>query len=353
MSPSNAPLSARLQHRLKPIFQLTEEQALARETVLHKLHSGEYPVEHVECVVCGSAPFDVIAEREQYGLPYRVAMCQRCGLLWTTPRMTVGATGRFYSDEFRRLHGGTDEQSLASTYAKKLLLAEAVFAYIRDLLPSTGTVVEIGCGTGANLRPFQDNGFEVAGCDYDSRYLEYGSSQGIRGLVAGGSEALIGRYEGSATLVILSHVLEHFTDIPGELASARRLLRPGGYLFVAVPGVRDVRASKCLGNLLAFLIVSHNYHFSLRTLTNVMSHFSFARVRGDETIMAVFETAGPLKLSSIESAYERDLAFLQQLERRWTTWTLPERFVWERRHLGLRRRAVRVMEALGVRRRSS
>lgn len=343
-------LSRRLRPHLKPIYHLDQTQQQARERLLKKLGAGAYAMEQTDCDVCGLAPFDIVAEREQYGLPYRVAMCQNCGLLWTTPRMTAEAAVSFYAGEFRELHGGVDGRAVETAFIKKLPFGLDLFQFSRGVIPASGLVVEVGCGTGANLKAFQDQGFDVAGCDYGEPYLQCGTRHGVRGLVLGGVDTLLGKYGGRADLVILSHVLEHFTDIPRELANIRQLISPGGLLLIAVPGLRRLRESGCLGNLLAYFIVSHNYHFSLQSLVNVMARNDFNLVRGNERIVAMFEPSKELPPSAIQSCRDRDLEFLTWIERRWSTWTLPERFLWERRHFGLRRRLGALVEFIRRRR---
>ena len=125
--------------------------------------------------------------------------------------MTAEATLRFYAEEFRLLHGGHDEINLASALAKTLARGREIYSFLHDLMPVRGVVLEIGCGTGANLKAFSAAGCRVGGCDYGERYLEYGRSHGLTGLVLGAGETFMPRYEGGADLVILgsSHECMH------------------------------------------------------------------------------------------------------------------------------------------------
>lgn len=325
-------------HLTRPAFHLPPDKEAVRERLRGKIESGEYPLEDVGCAVCGRSPFEVIAQRERYGLPYRVVICRDCGLVYVNPRMTVEATLQFYEREFRLLHGGHDEANLASAFAKTLARSRDIWSFVHDLVPVSGSVLEIGCGTGANLKSFLDAGCQVGGCDYGERYLEYGRSHGLTGLVQGGGEAFMPQYESGTDIVILSHVLEHFTDVGPELETVKRLLKPSGLLFVAVPGIRTIPQSNALGNLLAFWIISHNYHFSLTSLSNLLARYGFELVRGDERIFAVFRVRTTDRIHPVDSCYREDLNLLRRLEWRWRTWTLPQRFLWERRHLGIRRR---------------
>ena len=100
-------------------------------------------------------------------------------------------------------------------------------------------VLELGCGEGGNLLPYARRGCRVTGVD-----LCAGRTEQAREFFAeAGAE---GRFvcadlaewngEGAAFDLILMHdVIEHIADKRAAMEQARRLLRPGGMVFVAFP----------------------------------------------------------------------------------------------------------------------
>lgn len=96
--------------------------------------------------------------------------------------------------------------------------------------------VDLGCGTGELLDKMADSARQVIGVDSSPRMLELSASRlGGRNNISlrlGELEHLPLR-EGEAQVATLSLVLHHVSDPVAVLSEARRVLAPGGTLFVA------------------------------------------------------------------------------------------------------------------------
>ena len=94
-------------------------------------------------------------------------------------------------------------------------------------------VLEIGCGAGGMLGPLQRYG-SVHGMDIDREYLGYCKNRGFdRVLCGSGHDLPFG--DQSFDLVALFDTLEHVPDEHRALVEVRRVLRPGGTVFVSAP----------------------------------------------------------------------------------------------------------------------
>jgi SAM-dependent methyltransferase len=96
-----------------------------------------------------------------------------------------------------------------------------------------GRILDLGCGTGANLEALARQS-EAYGLDSESAALECASRRQLAGLCA----AQAGRVPfaaGSFGLVTALDLLEHLQDDQGVLAEAWRVLQPGGWFLVTVP----------------------------------------------------------------------------------------------------------------------
>jgi len=102
------------------------------------------------------------------------------------------------------------------------------------------TVLDFGCGNGAQTAALLDEGCSVVGIDIDERDL-----QTLAEYARGGQRdaVLPVRYDGarvpvrsgSIDAVICFEVLEHVKDESASLREIRRTLKPGGDLLVTVP----------------------------------------------------------------------------------------------------------------------
>jgi len=94
-------------------------------------------------------------------------------------------------------------------------------------------VLEVGCGAGGMLGPLQRYG-EVAGLDIDHEYVSYCKTRGFSRVLCGSGYELPFA-DASFDLVCLFDTIEHIPDDELALREVRRVLKPGGSVFVSVP----------------------------------------------------------------------------------------------------------------------
>lgn len=95
------------------------------------------------------------------------------------------------------------------------------------------TVVDLGCGGGLLAVPLARLGARVFGVDRALPALQDACRQECAGFTAVAADlAAVPLRDGIADLVLLADVVEHLRTPAAAIASAARLLRPGGHLFV-------------------------------------------------------------------------------------------------------------------------
>jgi ubiquinone/menaquinone biosynthesis C-methylase UbiE len=104
-----------------------------------------------------------------------------------------------------------------------------------------GRILDLGCGTGRFSRALSERlGAEVVGVDPSWKMLRQAAQEragrGIR-YVLGSGEA-IPLLDGTVDLVFVSMVFHHFTDRAAAASECRRVLRPGGRVFLRT-GARE------------------------------------------------------------------------------------------------------------------
>ena len=99
---------------------------------------------------------------------------------------------------------------------------------------SPGRVLDVGCGTGSEAARISSEGLAVVGLDRRPESLRAARpSAGRLGMLNGDAVQLPCGGE-SFDAVFLLDVLEHVDDV-SALREARRVLSPGGFLFLSVP----------------------------------------------------------------------------------------------------------------------
>jgi SAM-dependent methyltransferase len=113
-------------------------------------------------------------------------------------------------------------------------------AMLERLVPPSGKdVVDVGCGGGALVRALAERGARVTGVEISESQLATAVEQDD----GRGSRYLVGRAErlpldeASVDVVVFMRSLHHVprADLGGALVEARRVIRPGGAVYVAEP----------------------------------------------------------------------------------------------------------------------
>ena len=274
-----------------PVIDISAKQKKNIDLFNTEVSKGKYRLEEVPCNLCGSEKRKILFKNDRYGICQHTVVCMKCGLVYSSPRLTAKSTEKFYrSDEYRNIYeGGSTGDIFLNRYKNALSYRydpSIPYKYMElmfvDFLNEKGivfnSVCEIGAGGGTNLIPFKRMGKEVAGFDYSKELVSLGRKKGIN--ISQGS---IEDMEESYDLIMLIHVLEHFLNPVEQLKNLRNYCKK--YLFIEIPGM--VNQAPSLQN-------AHFYYFSLNTLLYCICRAGFKivdyrTIETNDYIMALFE----------------------------------------------------------------
>ena len=125
------------------------------------------------------------------------------------------------------------EQSHWWHTGRRRILASFVENICRQVTDRRPRILDVGCGTGANLLMLSKYG-DAEGVDVSEDALEFCRERGLEKVKLGAAEEL--PYEdGTFDLVTAFDVVEHIDDDLAGLREMRRVLRPGGRVLLFVP----------------------------------------------------------------------------------------------------------------------
>jgi 2-polyprenyl-3-methyl-5-hydroxy-6-metoxy-1,4-benzoquinol methylase len=270
----------------------------ARDAISEKMTDGTYEFESPPCGICGGEDFELIADKDRYGLDNPVVICRDCGLIQLNPRMTAESYRRFYRDDYRTLYTGNKTVIKHFEFLAHVGKRIMKFAKKYGRLRRGAKVLEVGCSSGGILQTFKTRGYDVTGVDYDRDRVAFGMRRGLN-LIEGDIFSAEGKFD----LIIYSHVLEHVLDLKKELKQVSKLLNPKGYLFLDLP---DMSYWLAQNNFLPCLQNAHTYYFTPRTLSNVLEMSGFSRVaiqaNRTKSFMTLWRMGEPS--DNIESDYQ-------------------------------------------------
>ncbi len=294
----------------KPILELSEIQKRYIEIFREKCSNGDYKFRLCNCE-CGSDNFETLAQKDRYGLPMETVICKDCGLIMTNPRLDDDSNNKFYDCEYPFIYRAEETPS-EEVFLEGKKSAKSIVSFIRKHTGvDSGSVLEIGCADGRNIAAFSECGYDACGLDLSHTYVEFGKSKGLnlQCMDAASFEKTGQKFD----IIVLNHVLEHFTDIGRELEIIGKMMNPEGILFIAVPGVKALTFGVYESDFLRLLQNAHIYNFTRDSLCSVMGLYGFDCVFANEFIYSIFRYDGNIRPK--QDLYENTIKYLTRLEK--------------------------------------
>jgi SAM-dependent methyltransferase len=193
--------------------------------------------------------------------------CRKCGFVQSNPRPDARGLEVFYRDHYRHFYQGVDTPDAAyiSTLNKDARLSYTSDFFRKSLgLKDEAVILDFGCGEGSLFAALRKAGFTAAfyGVELNANFGAYASQFGDATVsnAINASEPI--------DLAIVNHVLEHLADPIGTLRQLGTLLSPSGRIYIDVPDVEEYQGIEDLH-------IAHIYHFSERTLAQLVSRAGF------------------------------------------------------------------------------
>jgi 2-polyprenyl-3-methyl-5-hydroxy-6-metoxy-1,4-benzoquinol methylase len=224
------------------------------------------------CPCCGSL------SNEESGTVagFKVLRCLDCGLGRTWPAVPPKQIGRWYPEAY---YGRENVRFNRVFEVLTRLFRRRRARVLRGWVP-LGSVLDVGCGRGVMLEHLRSLGYETHGIELNDAAAWHARHRLGLDVSTGGFQDCpdeAGRFRA----VVFWHTLEHFPDPAEALARARRLLRPCGFLALALPNFDSLQA-RLFGRHWFHLDVPRHYsHFGARSLEALLARHSFRIVRCD------------------------------------------------------------------------
>ena len=242
----------------------------------------------VDCL-CGHDNSYLISKVDREGWEYQLMICQSCGLIRTREYWDEKSVIDYYKNWYRKKYGGESNPSIL--FDKHKMRSKKVWNFVIDYskkLKEPYTVVDIGGGSGGKMALFKNNNCYLF--DFNKSLLKNAEKMGIS-TIEGGIDKL-SLINDKPDLVILSHVIEHFTNVDKELKTLKANLKIGSLVYIEVPGIDSLKNGRRGYDFLGDLHWPHVYYFSVDVLNNLMLRYGFRCLKSNTEIMALYEYTG-------------------------------------------------------------
>ena len=260
-----------MRDRLIDWFKLSIRLGLSRLTSSTRIDPSQ-PASHRSSCWCGSTTINPGASIELEGAEsYRIEFCKGCGAGRLEPSPDDGRLALAYDADYY----GQSTRKFVGPVARGVALfqsgrARSVSGYVWP----EGRILDVGCGNGGFLAQMKSLGYDVTGTEWTQRSASrVDASLGVP--VLAGDLLDLGLPHESFDAVTLWHVLEHVRDPFATLNEVRRLLRPEGRLFLAMPNVESWQAKMFEGAWFHLDPPRHLFHFGPKSIGVLLNRTGF------------------------------------------------------------------------------
>ncbi|MCX5723567.1 MAG: class I SAM-dependent methyltransferase [Nitrospirae bacterium] len=217
---------------------------------------------------CGLAPLRPL----KLGRAGTLRRCHRCGLLTRAQMPSDEDVTKLYREDYWQQY--RDEQ----VGAARRNVHEHALAWLEQVMPCPGALVDVGCGGGALLALCRDRGWKGRGFDPSIQAAAYARDRGLD--VQAEMFPPCSLADATVDVVTFMNVLDHLVDPFAALQEAWRVLRPGGLLYLRVPNGPFHAALLALPAVLRAdrLAVFHLYGFGKSSLLHHLPRLGFDEI---------------------------------------------------------------------------
>jgi ubiquinone/menaquinone biosynthesis C-methylase UbiE len=251
------------------------------------------PLEEVKCALCGSDLASLIAVQRWFAEEFHIVRCKKCNLIYTNPRPTQIWRERFYDVRYNPYMRELGRDYIYKSTPERTHGYKILFRFIRNHVGSGLKLLDCGAATGESVKVATEEGFDAYGLEYSHGAVACAKKcLGLKLIQGSVENAPIP--DNTYDIVTLLHIVEHFPDPLRALQEVRRILKPGGLLFIETPNYLKFyilqryfanlipvylrlysRKSSEFRGLIPWFPFDHYYHWTPRSLLTAIKATGF------------------------------------------------------------------------------
>jgi 2-polyprenyl-3-methyl-5-hydroxy-6-metoxy-1,4-benzoquinol methylase len=180
----------------------------------------------------------------------------------TEPQPSLDKLPSYYESEDYISHTDTQRNLFEKIYhwVRSYMLSKKMVIVSQHTKNEGKKVLDIGCGTGDFLAMAQKYKWEVVGVEPDDQARKIATEKTTTKIHA--NDWLAEVPDHSFDAITMWHVLEHVPNLEEQIAILKRIIKPNGTIFIAVPNFNSHDASHYKEFWAAYDVPRHLWHFS-------------------------------------------------------------------------------------------
>ena len=231
-------------------------------------------IHYTGCPICNSNNIQEQLSAKDYTVSqniFSIWHCNACTARFTQDVPGQDAIGAYYASENYISHSDTKKGIINSLYhlVRKRTLGAKRRLVINEVGITKGTILDIGCGTGAFLNTMKEADWNITGLEPDT--IARNKATEIYNIHPQESDKLFEMTPASFNAITMWHVLEHVHELHAYIKQIEKLLAPGGKAFIAVPNYTSKDAAIYKEHWAAYDVPRHLYHFSPQSMEALLA----------------------------------------------------------------------------------
>ncbi|TWO34008.1 class I SAM-dependent methyltransferase [Seonamhaeicola sediminis] len=222
--------------------------------------------------------FSTVKDHSVSGETFKLIQNSKHGYLETSPQPSKESLPRYYKSEDYISHTDSQRNLFEKAYhwVRELALKNKI-SLINSFNLESKNLLDIGCGTGDFLLAAKRNGWAVFGVEPNEQARLIANSKTTNSVFE--TEKLSTFKEASFDVITLWHVLEHLPQLEDQITNFKKLLKPNGFLVIAVPNYKSYDARHYKEFWAAYDVPRHLWHFNRTSVSSLFSKIKMQVVK--------------------------------------------------------------------------
>ena len=233
------------------------------------------------CPVCDSHKHTKVFTASDYlvsGESFEIMECNDCSLRFTSPIPDENEIGKYYKSDKYISHAKrvTSIFDLVYKIVQKFTLRSKRKTVERIAQEKSGTLLDIGCGTGDFINVMKQSGWNINGVEINESARSL-AEENIGKTIFSQNDFF--NSEKKYDVITLWHSLEHLNTLTRFLEKISISLNANGVVLIAVPNYQSFDAEHYQQDWAAYDLPRHLYHFSPEAMVKLMEKFNFELIQ--------------------------------------------------------------------------
>ena len=206
------------------------------------------------------------------GETFQLLYDKKYDMLITSPKPKEDELGKYYESEDYISHTDAKRSFFEKLYhIVKVYSLNKKVKLISKLNSESKQILDIGAGTGDFLNTAKNKGWKIEGVEPNTHAKALARQKGID-LHFNTTD-----FESqSFDVITMWHVLEHIPDVENQIKELKRLIKPNGYVIIAVPNFKSYDALYYKSFWAAYDVPRHLWHFSKNSIQKLFKEEGFS-----------------------------------------------------------------------------